>query len=80
MTLSVLAVFLVLIILDGYNPVAGYLNSNVTKVFDLFVIGLSAATAVRLVRRDWANGEEQAAKPPEKQKMNRGGKSNREKR
>ncbi len=52
LTLSMLTVFTVLIILDGYNPAAGYLNSDVSKVFDLILIGLSGATAVRAVCSD----------------------------
>ena len=40
--ISMLLVLAVLVILDGYNPAMGFLNSTVSKIFYgiLFVIGL----------------------------------------
>lgn len=50
--ISLLLVLAVLVILDGYNPAMGFLNSNVSKVFYgvLCVVGLF--TAVSLAWRD----------------------------
>ena len=80
LTLSMLAVFVVLIILDGYNPTAGYLNSDVSKIFDLLLVGLGAATAVRLIRTDWEKSGKQAGKSAGRQRMKQSGKSKRKKR
>ena len=43
--ISMLLVLAVLVILDGYNPAMGFLNSTVSKIFYgiLFVIGLFTA-------------------------------------
>ena len=46
--ISLLLVLAVLVILDGYNPAMGFLNSTVSKIFYgvLFVVGLF--TAIRM--------------------------------
>ena len=44
-----LLVFAVRIVLDGYNPVAGYLNSDVAKGYDLALIVFCAILAVQAV-------------------------------
>ena len=46
--ISMLLVLVVLIILDGYNPAMGFLNSNVSKVFYgvLCVVGIFTAASL----------------------------------
>ena len=43
--ISMLLVLAVLVILDGYNPAMGFLNSTVSKIFYgiLFVVGMITA-------------------------------------
>lgn len=46
--ISMLLVLAVLVILDGYNPAMGFLNSTVSKVFYgiLFAVGMHAAISL----------------------------------
>lgn len=51
--ISMLLVLFLLVILDGYNPAMGFLNSNVSKVFYLAlgIIGLINAASLVLRTR-----------------------------
>ena len=76
LTLSMLLVFLVLIVLDGYNPAAGYLNSDVAKVFDLILTGICALLAVRVIfdeRRQKGGSRQVLASRKEAGKAQNGG-------
>ena len=46
--ISMLLVLFLLVILDGYNPAMGFLNSNVSKVFylSLGIVGLINAASL----------------------------------
>ena len=46
--ISMLLVLFLLVILDGYNPAMGFLNSNVSKVFylSLRIVGLINAASL----------------------------------
>ena len=46
LTISMLIVLAVLVILDGYNPGIGFLNSGAAKVFDLILCAVGMFTAV----------------------------------
>lgn len=50
--ISMLLVLMVLVILDGYNPAMGFLNSNVSKVFYGVLCAVGLFTAVSFV---WEN-------------------------
>lgn len=50
--ISMLLVLVVLIILDGYNPAMGFLNSNVSKVFYGVLCAVGLFTAVSLAWQD----------------------------
>ncbi len=50
--ISMLLVLVVLIILDGYNPAMGFLNSNVSKVFYGVLCVVGIFTAVSLAWQD----------------------------
>ena len=49
--ISMLLVLFLLVILDGYNPAMGFLNSNVSKVFYLAKGLIGLINAVSLVLR-----------------------------
>ncbi len=42
--------FVVLIVLDGYNPAAGYLNSNAAKGYELILAVLCIVLSFRAIR------------------------------
>ena len=49
--ISMLLVLFLLVILDGYNPAMGFLNSNVSKVFYLSLGTVGLINAASLVFR-----------------------------
>ena len=49
---SLLLVLVVLVILDGYNPAMGFLNSDVAKIFYLVLCAIGLFTAVCLAWQD----------------------------
>ena len=50
--ISLLLVLAVLVILDGYNPAMGFLNSDVSKVFYAVLCAVGLFTAVSLAWRE----------------------------
>ena len=50
--ISLLLVLAVLVILDEYNPVMGFLNSNVAKIFYAVLCAVGLFTAVCLAWQD----------------------------
>lgn len=50
--ISMLLVLAALVILDGYNPGTGFLNSGVAKVFDLVLCAVGLFTAVISAREE----------------------------
>ena len=46
--ISLLLVLAVLVILDGYNPAMGFLNSDVSKVFYAVLCAVGLFTAISL--------------------------------
>lgn len=50
--ISLLLVLVVLVILDGYNPAMGFLNSDVAKIFYLVLCTVGLFTAVCLAWLD----------------------------
>ena len=49
---SMLLVLVVLVVLDGYNPAMGFLNSGVSKIFYLVLCAIGLFTAVCLAWQD----------------------------
>ncbi len=51
--ISMLLVLVLLVILDGYNPAMGFLNSNVAKIFYgvLCIVGLFTAVSLAWMDR-----------------------------
>ena len=50
--ISLLLVLAVLVILDGYNPAMGFLNSDVSKMFYVVLCAVGLFTAVSLAWRE----------------------------
>ena len=50
--ISLLLVLAVLVILDGYNPAMGFLNSDVSKVFYTVLCAVGLFAAVSLAWRE----------------------------
>ena len=50
--ISMLLVLAALVILDGYNPGIGFLNSGVAKTFDLILCAVGLFTAVSTAREE----------------------------
>ncbi len=50
--ISLLLVLVVLVILDGYNPAMGFLNSGVAKVFYMVLCAVGLFTAVSLAWKE----------------------------
>ena len=46
--ISLLLVLTVLVILDGYNPAMGFLNSTVSKIYYGFLVVVGLCTAIIL--------------------------------
>lgn len=50
--ISMLLVLIILVILDGYNPAMGFLNSSTSKVFYCILAAVGLYTAIRLILKE----------------------------